>query len=144
MAITVRDPNTIHLGGDITKVNDLPAATAITPGKLIQRNSSSEYELHGAATAGPATLALNQPELNLTIDDDYAIGDRVNAGTLHSGASGLAWLASGQNVDDGAVLEAAASGNLTALASGVPLFRAIEAKDATFPTGTTRIRVEAL
>jgi len=59
-----------------------------------------------------------------------------------AGSTGLAWLASGQNVADGAVLESAGSGKLRALAAGVPLARAIEAINAT--TGDARIRVEAV
>lgn len=143
MAVTPYDPNVIHLGGPIVRVNDVPAAGTITPGMLVERNAGT-YRVHAAAAAGPLTLALNVPELNKTIDDDYAVNDLMFAGVLPPGSTGLSWLASGQNVADGAVLESAGSGKLRALASGVALCRAIEAKDATFPVGDTRIRIEAL
>lgn len=141
MAITRYDPNVIHLGGHITKVGDVPAAEAITPGHLIER-AGGEYALHTAAAAGPLTLALDSPYANKTIDDAYAAGDLVPAGIFPSGSSGLAWLASGENVTDGDLLESAGSGMLAALASGVALARALEDKDTT--TGDARIRVEAV
>lgn len=143
MAITIRDPWTIHLGGPVVRVNNIPAAQAITPGHLIER-VAGEYDLHTAAAAGPLTLALNAPEMNKSIADAYADGDLIWAGIFPTGSTGLAWLASGQNVADGAILESAGSGKLRALASGVALCRAIEAKNAAFPTGDTRIRVEAI
>ena len=141
MAVEIRDPGTIHLGGPIVRVNDIPANAAITPGHLIER-TGGEYGLHTAAAAGPLTLALNAPELNKTVDDAYAAADLMFAGIFPAGSSGWAWLASGENVTDGAVLESAGSGYLRALASGVGLARAIEAKDAT--SGDARIRVEAI
>ena len=143
MAITHQTPLVIHLGGEITLVNDIPAAATLTPGHLLMR-AAGEYDLHTSAAAGPLTLALNVPELNKDIDDNYAAGDLVFAGVFPAGSTGLGWLASGQNVVDGALLESAGSGKFTALASGVALARAIENKDARFPTGDTRIRVEAV
>lgn len=143
MSITRHDPNTIHLGGEIVRVNDITASTTVTPGHAIAR-SGGQYGLHSAAQAGPLTLALNVPEMNKDLDDNYASGDLMFAGVFPAGSAGLAWLASGENVTDGALLESAGSGKLRALASGVALARAIENKDARYPTGDTRIRVEAV
>ena len=141
MAITRKDPRTIHLGGPIVRVNDLPATSITTPGMLLER-AAGKYALHTAAAVGPMTLALNAPELNKGVDDDYAADDLIWAGVLPAGSTGLAWLASGQNVSDGDTLESDGLGLLTALSSGVALCRAIEDKDAS--AADARIRVEAI
>jgi hypothetical protein len=141
MAITHYAANVIHLSGSIVRVNDIATSVAATPGKALARSGGS-YGYAAAAVPGPLTLALNVPESNKTFDDAYAIDDLMFAGVFGAGATGLAWLASGQNVADGAVLESAGSGNLRALASGEPLARAIEAINAS--TGDARIRVEAV
>ena len=141
MAIEIRNPRTIHLAGPIVRVNDLPAAGTVTPGHALARDAGT-YAFHPAAEAGPLTLALNVPELNKTFDDTYAADDLMFAGIFPAGSSGLAWLASGENVTDGDLLESAGSGNLRALAAGSALARAIEDKDAT--AGAARIRVEAV
>lgn len=141
MAITLKDPMTIHLSGEIEKENSIHGTGVITPGFLLER-AGDVYQAHTAAAAGPVVLALNAPEMNLTIDDDYASGDLIFAGIFRGGDKGLAWLASGQNVTAGDVLESAGSGLLTALASGVPLARAVEDKDAS--SGDARIRIEAV
>ena len=141
MSITIRDPKTIHLGGPIVRVNDIPAAGVLTPGMAIERNAGT-YRVHAAGADGPLTLALNAPELNKTYEDTYAADDLVFAGVFPSGSTGLGWLASGENVADGAVLESAGAGFLRAKASGIGIARAIEAKDAS--SGDARIRVEAI
>jgi len=141
MAITHYAANVIHLAGNIVRVNDIATSVALTPGMAVAR-SGGAYGFHPAAAAGPLTLALDAPEMNKTIDDTYAANDLLWAGVFPAGSTGLAWLASGQNVADGAVLESAGAGKLRALAAGVPLARAIEAKNAT--TGDARIRVEAV
>lgn len=141
MAITHYAANVIHLAGNIVRVNDIATSVAATPGHALAR-SGGAYGFHPAAAAGPLTLALDAPEMNKTISDAYAANDLVWAGVFPAGSTGLAWLASGQNVADGAVLESAGDGKLRALAAGVPLARAIEAINAT--TGDARIRVEAV
>lgn len=141
MAITHYAANVIHLAGDIVRVNDLATSVAATPGHAMAR-SGGAYGFHPAAAAGPLTLALDAPEMNKGISDAYAENDLLWAGIFSPGSTGLAWLASGQNVADGAVLESAGNGKLRALAAGVPLARAIEAINAT--TGDARVRVEAI
>jgi hypothetical protein len=141
MAITHQAANVIHLAGTVVRVNDLTTSEILTPGMAVAR-SGGAYGFHPAAAAGPLTLALDAPEENKGIGDAYADGDLLWAGVFPSGSTGLAWLASGQNVSDGDVLESAGSGKLRALASGEPLARAIEAINAT--TGDARVRVEAI
>src|SRR4051812_41031758 len=100
MSITKQDPRTVHLGGDVTYVNDLPASEAITPGHLIERHSASgtpKFRKHSTA-GGEAmtTVALNPSMLNAGVDTAYAASDRVEAGVLHPGAT--AWMLIGSGV----------------------------------------------
>ena len=141
MAITHYAANVIHLAGPIVRVNDIATSVILTPGMAVAR-SGGAYGFHTAAQAGPLTLALDAPEMNKGISDAYAVNDLLWAGVFPAGSTGLAWLASGQNVADGALLESAGSGKLRALAAGVALARAIEAINAT--TGDARVRVEAI
>ena len=139
MAITREDPRTIWLGGqNINIVNDLPAGSALTPGMLIHRDGG-EYVVCPVDIYS-STYALNQPELNKSVDDDYEDGDLMVAGVGRQGDSFYAWLASGENVGDGDELQSAGSGFLKAKASGRVCAVALEAKNAT--TGDARIRVE--
>ena len=153
MAVQVRDPNTIHLGGDQTLVGDIAAgASVVTPGMLVDR-ASGVYIPHGVSTgvAQPA-FALEQPYMNtgqdqsphvLTIDEDYAVGDLMDVGIGHTGATYYALLASGQNVVDGAVLASDGAGALTASSTN-PVVSAIEDVDNSAGPGNARIRVEVL
>jgi len=151
MAVTVRDPNTIHLGGEIVLVGDEAAVEAITPGALVDL-AATGYENHGTAggLAQPA-FALEQAEMNagqnqtphvLTIDDPYAIGDLMKVGVGSPGSTFYALLASGQNVAKGAELDSAGDGTLTAGTTAPPV-RAIEAVDNS-AGDANRIRVEVI
>ena len=140
MSITVRDPRTIHLGGSVTLVNDRTVSEAVTPGHLVELNAGQYRKHASAAAATTPAFALNMPELNKSYDDAYAATDQALIGIGAPGSTFLAWLASGQNVADGARLESAGGGLLTALAAGVLIATAIEAKNAT--AGDSRIRIE--
>lgn len=145
MAITQKDPNTIWLGGPRTEINDLAASEAITPGHLLVRfNNAGVVRLKKHATAGGAAVKLvatEQSMLNKGVDDAYAANDLVEASEFGTGASAWMFIASGQTIVPGDLLESAGDGTLRALASGVALFSALEAKTA---TALTRIRVEAV
>lgn len=148
MTVTRYNPRTIHLGGDVTWVNDLPTSEAITPGHLIERHSeggAAKFRKHTTAGGDTAPIfALNQPELNLGIDDNYADGDLMSAAFGHRGSTFYAIIGSGVNVAAGAQLESAGDGTLRALASGVPLATAIEDTDNSAGPGTMRCRVEVI
>ena len=146
MAITKRDPNTIHLSGHIEYINDVVASAAITPGHLIELHSDSgtpKFQKVGtAAKARSPKIALNRSMLNKGIDDAYAAGDLVEAGVLSPGSVAWMLIASGQAIVPGDQMEAAADGTLIKRASsGIGLFIALEAKTSTV---LTRIRVEAM
>lgn len=144
MSITRENPNTIFLGGEYTEVGDLACSEAITPGMLIERfNSGGVIRWRKATTdiAGPPSIALNQSMFNKGVDDDYGIGELVQAAILHKGATAWGLIASGQNITAGVILGSAGSGTLKSGAT-VARFTAIENKPSV--TVLTRIRVEAL
>ena len=146
MAITRLDPNTIFLGGGDDRpiiVNDLAAAASIRPGMLIERDHVTGVHRWKQATAdiaGPPAVALDQPELNLGVDDLYAIGDLVKAAVLRKGEVAWMLIASGQTIETGDLLGSAGGGTLKSGAT-VARFSALENKTA---VALTRIRVEAL
>lgn len=146
MPITRFNPNTVFLGGAREVINDLTASEVITPGHLVDRfNAAGVIRWRKHATAGAATsrtVAVDQPEVNKGVDDNYAVGDLVQVAALHSGGTAWMFIASGQNITAGQKLESAGDGTLRAFAAGTVLFSALENK----PTVTvlTRIRVEAV
>lgn len=144
MSITRKDPGTIFLGGDRTQIGDLAASEAITPGMLVERfNNSGVIRWRKATTdiAGPPALATEQSMVNKTVDDAYAANDLMEVSILHKGASGWAYIASGQNIAAGDLLGSAGGGTLKAGAT-VARFTALENKPTVIVL--TRIRVEAL
>lgn len=167
MAITLNQPNTIHLAGPVQEVGDLACGVAICPGHLVERYNPSGtiIRLRPHTTGGGATmrlLAVEQSDVNKGVNDGYAIGDLVQAKAFPTGSSAWALIASGQNIVAGNKLESAGDGTLRILASGVALFSAIESVNNTtgnagptnpppqtggttsLPVGAARIRVEAL
>ena len=142
MAITKEQPRTIHLGGEITEVNDISASGVITPGMLIERNAG-QYRAHATAAGAVAqpVFALNQSELNKGVDDDYAASDLVHAAVGHPGSTFWA-LIGVVNATDGAALESAGDGTLQLRTTGEAVAVAIEAVNN--GAGTARLRVEVL
>lgn len=143
MSITRNDPNTVFLGGDRTQINDMAAKAAITPGHLIERVNTAgvtRWQKHSTAGADISqVVATEQAMMNKGVDDDYAIGDLVEASALHKGATAWLLVASGQTLVYGDGLESAGDGTVRKLASGTRLFTALEAKTT---TALTRIRAE--
>lgn len=129
----------IFLLGQPVYNEDGVAGEVITPGQLLQ--GVTTLLKHASAGANAArTFALERDEMGKTIDNTYAIGDTVKVGSFHQGEHVLAFIASGQNLTEGQLLESAGNGTLRALASGVALARSLETTGAV--TVLTRVRVE--
>lgn len=145
MAYTRSNPNTVFLGGPGTRIGDLAASAAITPGDLIERFNNAgviRFRRHAtAAGGGPALFAVEQSAVGLGPDDDYAANDLVEAVALGCGGTVWAFIASGQNITAGSKLESAGDGTLRVYNAGVILATALENSGAV--TTKTRIRVEA-
>jgi len=147
MSITVLNPNTIHLGGLKVEINEFAAIEAITPGMVLEyRNDSGTLKFGVHDTADDPCypiIALNQPELNLTVSDAYAVYDLVKAAHMLPGATFWALIPSGQNIAPGDLLQSNGDGKLKALASGVARFVALESSGGAV-VADTRLRVEVL
>lgn len=145
MSITKLPPNTIHLGGHMTLVNEYVADEALTPGWLIELVNDSgtpKWGAHDDVDAACAkAFALNQDEMNLGVDTQYADGDLVKAGIMSPGATVWALVPSGQSLVPGALLQSNGDGRLKALGSGVAIALSLETVTA---TADTRVRVEVL
>ncbi len=144
MSITRQNPNKIHLGGEVTEVNDLSASEAITPGMLVERfNNAGVHRFRKHATAGGDTgrqIALDQSMLNKGVDDAYAAGDLVQVAVGMPGATFWGLIGS-DTIVAGDKLESAGNGLLRKIASGTALFIALENKTV---TAQSRIRIETL
>lgn len=152
MAVTARDPNTIHLGGDITRLNEHSAGVAITPGMLIEFYSDGtnmKLRPHASATEFPTAIFATEDVFhNKTVDDVYAIGSLVPAVQGHKGSSWWALVPSGQDIAAGALLQSNGNGMLkaataTTAAANVAHFQALESTGGAV-TVTTRLRIQVL
>lgn len=106
-------PNTIILKGNgCRKEGD--AAGTITPGHLVQFDSSGDIVVHATA-AGTArkAFAVENDLIGNGIGDNYTSGDRVQYNVFESGAEVYALVAaSATAVTIGAALESAGDGTL--------------------------------
>ncbi len=146
MAITHYPPNLVFLGGgDRVEINNWAAKAAITPGMLVERDTTTavtRWKAHATAGGGgERAVATEALMLNKGVDDAYATGDLVEVTIARAGHSFWMIIGSGVNVVAGDGLESAGNGKLRKLASGVEMFKALEAKNV---TADTRIRVEAI
>jgi hypothetical protein len=146
MAITRYAPGTIHLGGPRVDINDLAAASAITPGMLVERFASgSVNRLRASTRTGKASrlVAVEAGMLNHGINDVYNAGDQVEAIVAGCGAAEYGLLASNQNVAFGARLQDNGDGSLTPVTgSNIAVAEALEAINNTGNATMARIRVE--
>jgi hypothetical protein len=127
------------LGEGIYNEND-KAAEAITPGHLVNFNSSGDLIKHASAAGRAAkTFALEREEMGDDIDDNYAIGDTVKVGHFGPGCIVYALVASGQNLIKGDPLESAGNGTLKEGTTNV-IARSLDAPGAI--SVLTRVRAE--
>ena len=96
-----------------------------------------------AGAGGPKLVAVEHSMANRGVNDNYAVGDLVEAIACVGGTSVWAWIPIGANIAFGALLESNGDGMLKVAAAGVALFTALEALNNTSGV-PARIRVEAL
>lgn len=126
---------------------DLTAAEAVIPGHWLKHNSGGTCSKNTSnADDVPLLVAVERDELNGGIDDAYAIGDCVKIVHGVPGNHLYMFLASGENIAEGAMLTGNNAGLLSAtgVADGVRMVQALEAVNTTgsAPVAGTRIRVE--
>lgn len=159
MAISLTNPNAIHLAGPLTiaagddsdGLGTNVASAAITPGYLVEAHASGgdlKWRPHASATEQVSiAVALNQPELNKGIDDAYAAGDLVKVGWLAPGSVFYGVIPSGQDIAVGDFLQSNGNGKLkeataTTAAANVAKFQSLDAPGSV--TADTRVRVQVI
>lgn len=155
MAVTVKDPNTIYLGGGdgpggeggYTRENTMLAGVAIVPGMMLEvynNNGVPALRPHSSAagTFAGAIFAEEQILLNQGVDDPYAIGDLVSALYLHKGSKVWAMVPSGQNIVPGDKLESNGDGYMKE-GTTAPVLRALSSTGGAV-TAVTRVIAEVI
>lgn len=118
MALEKLNPRRIHLGGPLTTLDDFlhEASATITPGMLVElHDSSGETKVRPHNTDSEIVslaVALDRPELNKEITDDYASGDVVKVGYLAAGSIFYGIIPSGQDISNGEFLQSNGDGKL--------------------------------
>lgn len=147
-------PKTILLkGGGLYK--EAAAGGAITPGHLIERNSSGAFVVHSTAAGNALPMFAKENDVvGNEITDAYASGDNVIAITPERGSEVYALVAAGAAaIVIGNYLESAGDGTLRVLGASAAtsqaqrasvVARALEAVDNSVGTAPARIRVEVL
>jgi len=144
--------NQVHLIGTFRRDERLAAGT-ITPGMLVEIDSSGEFQAH-STEGGDAQLIFAEVDAlqGNTLDDDYSADDLVEANIELPGNEVQALLAAGENVDIGDWLISAGDGTLIEEgneSSGVTVKKriavALEAEDLSGSDAVdTLIRVQLL
>lgn len=154
MAVTLRNPNTIYLGGGdgpggesgCTYINDKVAVETIKPGMILELHDDGGVPAWGVHDTADdpvsVVVALEQPFMNQGIDDNYSDGDLVLAGALRPGAMFYGIVPSGQDINIGDRLQSNGDGKLKAAAGGS--IRFVSHTDTGAVTADTRLRVEVL
>ena len=107
--------NTVKLKKYLDIIEEYEAASAITPGDLVELTSAGKVQRHTTAGGNAAKMFALENELEGEgLSDDYAAGDRVQVWCAVPGEMVYARLADEQNVTLGDFLESAGNGCLQA------------------------------
>ena len=108
-----RKIRTIKLRKHVDIINERGAGEAITPGMLLEFTAADTY-IKGTATATqcPKIVALEDELQGRTIDDDYAVGDPVQAWNCVPGEEANLALKTGETIVIGDALVSAGDGTV--------------------------------
>lgn len=136
--------NTILIRTRSRYTDERIAASAITPGHLIELTSTDQVQSHATAAGAIAArfFALENQIANLGIDDAYAANDRVIFQQCLPGDIVYAVLENLGNVAIGAALQSNGAGELEARTTGETVAIALEAVNAA--GGAARIKVQVV
>jgi len=130
--------NTIKLKKYSDVIEEYEAAAAITPGMLIELTSAGKVQKHSSAGQFAEKMFALENELEGDgIDDDYAAGDQVQCWIAGRGDQVYAFLADGENVSTGDILESHGDGYLQKA-------DAESAGSATYPDSVVGVALEDL
>lgn len=124
--------NTIAVRGDYVR-EEKECAEAVTPGHLIEINSSGKCQKHSTA-GGPAVpmFALEESLAGGLVSEAYTSGERVQLGIFRSGDLVYALVADGEDIDEGDMLVSDGSGCLKERSTedvGAAIAKAMEESD---------------
>jgi hypothetical protein len=150
MALTKRAPNTIHLGGQIEKLNEHVAGVAITPGMECEFYDDSGVmkvkPLASTTQVPTGIIALEKLLHNKGVDDTYAINELVILAKFLPGSSFWGLTPSGQNISAGEHMAPNGAGMhisaTNAAAGGVAVYQALDAPGLV--AATTRVKLQRL
>lgn len=107
-------------------VNEEEAASAITPGQLVELLADGTVQAHSTAGGNAARRVALENELEGgTVEDDYAAGDQVFVWEVAPGEEVLVAIESADDPSPGTRLESAGNGNTTIADTGEELFEVI-------------------
>jgi hypothetical protein len=108
--------NTVKLKSfsDSDVIVELVAASAISPGHIIEMNSNGKVKAHATegGNVAPIMVALEDELQGNGLDDDYAADDQVQCWIPQRGDELLAILADGEDVNVGDLVESAGGGTV--------------------------------
>ncbi len=139
--------NRIQLLGDFVR-EERDAGGTITPGHLVEVDSSGDFIVHNTGAAAHAhSFAIEDEMQGRNIGVDYTSGDKTQVNYQKPGNEVYAWLEAGTNAAIGDILESAGDGTLQAL-SGTnqqPVGFALEALDLSASGAVaTRIKIKIM
>lgn len=128
--------NTIVLKGDHVRKEGV-ASSAITPGEIVERGGSDDYQAHSTA-AGDAqrAFAVENDLVGEDISDDYDAGDTVQVAIVERGGEVQA-RAGATDISEGNLVESDGSGRVvplgttTAAGTEIVIGEALEAQTTT-------------
>lgn len=105
--------NTIKLKKYLDVIEEYQASGTITPGMLLEYDSSGKVKAHSAAGQPAVTLFALEDELQGNgVDDNYSANDQVQVWVAQRGEQVYGILANGENVSIGDYLESNGAGYL--------------------------------
>jgi hypothetical protein len=152
MAVPHRDPNTIHLGGPIQRLNEWICGVAITPGMECEfYDDSGTMKIKPLASATQQATGLIATEdlfHNKTVDDVYAIGSLVPLVKFLPGSSFWGLVPSGQNIASGVNMQPNGNGmhkaaTSSAAGDNLAAYQSIASTGGAVAV-TTRLRIQVL
>ena len=131
-------PHSNHVRGE------LAAASAITPGHLVEI-ASGKYQPASTALAKSAKMfALENISIAGSIDTPYVADDTTFVGSFPAGERVRALLAIGETIVDGTLLASAGDGTLIATGATADNAVAVSRSEFTTTTVVTRITAELI
>jgi len=139
--------NTIKVKKYSDIIEEYEAATAITPGMLLEFNSAGKVGVHSTASGLAERIFALEDELQgKGIDDDYAVEDRVQCWFAGRGDQVYAIVGDGQTIAVGDFLESLGDGTLQKAATpGASVVGvALEAADTSGALTSARIVIRVI